>query len=233
MKSLFITLVFTFLLMGCGGEERPARSIQAQMAKQTSRPDLPSFTTVGKAFRSVSNGEVNVLVYREGQVKLANQVVPVRLSGYGIRQKSFFFGSVEVAIVQSYFDSSVPVNAGNPLDTVSRSRAKVIIMDFVHDVSSSQAQEATLNAMRINGLNSNTPVFRLVLEKMNGDLYVGDRVLVTCISRPDGSDAISVLTPNLYEGTSGRGIGSLVWRLWFGNTADDDVEGLKQALLGR
>lgn len=172
-------------------------------------------------------------VYPEATLNTLNGPVSLKLTGYGVRQKSVAFVKVNVYLATSYVDVDTTLSTTTPIDSLKDAKGRVIMLDMLRAMTASDIRTAFEEALDVNGVDINSKAIQSVFSKFNGDLREGDRILLASYpgERSDETLMIELPRKNIIQET-GNFLGLDFWKIWFGEPVDALMGELKARLTG-
>lgn len=171
-------------------------------------------------------------VYPQASLTTSNGVVPLKLTGYGIRQKSVAFAKVNVYLATSYVDENISVSPENPIDSLKNAKGRVIILDLLRTMTGQEIRTAFEEALDVNQVDVNAPEVQSLLSQFDGDLYSGDRIVVSSYPNERGIENLIIELPKKNLSESGNLLGLDFWKIWFGEPVDELMAELQSKLIG-
>lgn len=171
-------------------------------------------------------------IYPEATLNTPNGTTELKLTGYGVRQKSVAFIRVNVYLATSYVDVDTQMSANNPIDSIKDSKGRVIVLDMLRAMSANDIRSAFEEALDINGVDVNTKSVQSVFAKFSGDLREGDRILLASYPGERASESLLIQLPKTTIESTGNFLGLDFWKIWFGQPVDSLMGELKAKLSG-
>ncbi len=174
----------------------------------------------------------NFKVYSQAILKTAKGPTELKLTGYGIRQKSVAFIKVNVYMATSYVDLATTLNTNNPIDSLKNSNGSVIVLDMLRTMTAQDIRTAFEEALDVNGVDVNSKAVQSVFSKFEGDLYTGNRILLASYPNERNAETLVIELPKVSISTVGNFLGLDFWKIWFGEPVDALMGELKAKLTG-
>lgn len=171
-------------------------------------------------------------VYPQAALTTPTGVAPLKLTGFGIRQKSVAFINVNVYFATSYVDESLPLNPESPIDSLKDAKGRVILLDMLRTMTAQDIRSAFEEALDVNGVNVNSKEIQSLLSRFQGDLYAGNRIVISSYPAENGLENLVVELPKSTLSEAGNLLGLDFWKIWFGEPVDALMGELKTRLVG-
>jgi len=159
-------------------------------------------------------------------------VTNLKLTGYGIRQKAVAFVNVNVYLATSYVEETVTLNPETPLDSFKDAKGRVILLDMLRTMTAQDIRAAFEEALDVNGVDVNSKEVQSLLSQFEGDLYAGDRIVVSSYPSERNLETLVIELPKKNLSESGNFLGLDFWKIWFGEPVDERMGELKTKLIG-
>lgn len=176
---------------------------------------------------------INVQVFPTANVTVDEATIPVRLSGSGVRKKLVLFFTVDVYAATSYVEDPAQLQAANPMEGIRGSRAKVLQLTMLRNMSGADIRTAFEEALDLNAVDLNNPAVRSVLGRFNMEARPGDIFTVAGFTKANGEQGVEIKFPSTTTQDSGTGLADDFWKVWFGTPIDDEMLTLQRALIGQ
>lgn len=187
---------------------------------------------IGTPMRSVSASGIEVPVYEKvGLTGTSKTPVELKLTGGGVREKKVVIASVNVYLLLSYTDLNVPLDAGDPLKSLSQSRNRLLRMTFLRDVDAEKIRNSFADALKENGVSLEDPAMKKLLDALQFDVKKGGGVELIGLRPATGMEKVQMVFPTKTIESEGKTLVSDFWKIWFGKPADGGLEDLKPRLL--
>lgn len=171
-------------------------------------------------------------VYPQAALTTPTGVTPLKLTGFGIRQKSVAFINVNVYFATSYADESLSLNPESPIDSLKDAKGRVILLDMLRTMTAQDIRAAFEEALDVNGVNVNSKEIQSLLSRFQGDLYAGNRIVISSHPGENGLENLVVELPKSNLSEAGNLLGLDFWKIWFGEPVDALMGELKTRLVG-
>lgn len=171
-------------------------------------------------------------VYPQATLTTPNGTTSLKLTGYGIRQKSVAFVKVNVYLATSYVDENITLSKENPIDSLKDAKGRVILLDMLRTMTAQEIRTAFEEALDVNGVDVNSEKVQSLLSQFEGDLYAGDRIVVASYPSERNLESLIIELPKKDLSESGDFLGLDFWRIWFGEPVDELMAELKAKLIG-
>lgn len=171
-------------------------------------------------------------VYPQAALTTPTGVTPLKLTGYGIRQKSVAFINVNVYFATNYVDESITLNPQSPIDSLKDAKGRVILLDMLRTMSAQDIRAAFEEALDVNGVDVNSKEIQSLLSRFQGDLYAGNRIVISSYPGENGLENLVVELPKGTLSEAGNFLGLDFWKIWFGEPVDTLMGELKTRLVG-
>jgi len=169
----------------------------------------------------------------EATLNTANGPVHLKLTGYGVRQKSVAFVRVNVYLATSYIDVDTQLSTSNPIESMKDSKGRVIALDMLRAMSAADIRSAFEEALDLNGVDVNAKAIQAVFSKFTGDLKEGNRIILASYPRENSSENLIIELPGMNTiQETGNLLGLDFWKIWFGEPIDKLMGELKAKLTG-
>jgi hypothetical protein len=169
----------------------------------------------------------------EATLNTHNGPVNLKLTGYGVRQKSVAFVRVNVYLATSYIDVDTQMSPSNPIESIKDSKGRVIVLDMLRAMSAADIRSAFEEALDLNGVDVNAKAVQAVFSKFTGDLKEGNRIILASYPGERASESLIIELPGksaIQE--SGNFLGLDFWKIWFGEPVDKLMGDLRSKLTG-
>lgn len=171
-------------------------------------------------------------VYPQAALATPAGAVNLKLTGYGIRQKSVAFVKVNVYLATSYIDEAVTLNTSAPIDSLKTTKGRVIVLDMLRTMTAQDIRTAFEEALDVNGVDINSKAVQSVFSKFQGDLYAGDRIVVSSYPGERSLETLMIELPKSNISETANFLGIDFWKIWFGEPVDALMGELKLKLVG-
>ena len=171
-------------------------------------------------------------VYPEATLTTAAGASNLKLTGYGIRQKSVAFVKVNVYLATSYVDEGTKLNNSSPIDSLKDAKGRVIVLDMLRTMTAQDIRAAFEEALDVNGVDINSKAVQSVFAKFQGDLYAGDRILLASYPGERNLETLMIELPKTNISETANFLGLDFWKIWFGEPVDELMGELKAKLTG-
>lgn len=171
-------------------------------------------------------------VYPQATVATPSGAAPLKLTGYGIRQKAVAFSKVNVYLATSYLDETITLDPTSPIDSLKNAKGRVIVLDLLRTMTAQDIRTAFEEALDINGVDVNSQEVQSLLSQFQGDLYAGNRIVVASYPSERNRETLIIELPKNNLTESGELLGLDFWRIWFGEPVDELMAELKAKLTG-
>lgn len=156
----------------------------------------------------------------------------LKLTGYGIRQKAVGFVKVNVYLATSYVDESITLNHDDPIESLKDAKGRVILLDMLRTMTAEEIRNAFEEALDVNGVDVNSEEVQNLLSQFDGDLYAGDRIVVSSYPSERSLETLIIELPKKDLTETADFLGLDFWRIWFGVPVDELMAELKTKLIG-
>lgn len=173
-----------------------------------------------------------MLVHPQAVLATSNGNLPLKLTGFGVRQKSVAFINVNVYFATSYVDEALTLNPENPIESLKESKGRVILLDMLRTINAQDIRTAFEEALDVNGVNLGSKEIQSLLSRFQGDLYAGNRIVISSYSGANGLEDLVIELPKSTLSESGTFLGLDFWKIWFGEPVDSLMGQLKTKLVG-
>jgi hypothetical protein len=193
-----------------------------------------SFGSVVEFKGDVTNIDVSgtpMKVYPQATLTTLNGTSNLKLTGYGIRQKSVAFVKVNVYLATSYVDEGTTLS-NSPIDSLKDAKGRVIVLDMLRTMNAQDIRSAFEEALDVNGVDVNAKAIQSVFSKFEGDLYAGDRILLASYPGERNAETLMIELPKSNISEVGNFLGLDFWKIWFGEPVDELMGELKAKLSG-
>jgi len=173
-----------------------------------------------------------MLVHPQAVLATSNGNLPLKLTGFGVRQKSVAFINVNVYFATSYVDEALTLNPENPIESLKESKGRVILLDMLRTMNAQDIRTAFEEALDVNGVSLDSKEIQSLLSRFQGDLYAGNRIVISSYSGASGLEDLVIELPKSTLSESGTFLGLDFWKIWFGEPVDSLMGQLKTKLVG-
>ena len=171
-------------------------------------------------------------VHPTATLNTLNGPTELKLTGYGVRQKSVAFVKVNVYLATSYVDLDTQISTNNPIDSMKNSKGRVIVLDMLRAMSAADIRTAFEEALDVNGVDVNSKAVQSVFSKFTGDLREGDRIILASYPGERAAETLVIELPKTQIQETGNFLGLDFWKIWFGEPVDALMGELKSRLTG-
>lgn len=176
---------------------------------------------------------LEVPIYSEMQASLPweGKKVPFYLTGAGVRTKKVVLLKVDVYVAASYLDQKGGISKQNPMQTISQSRGKAMVLTFLRDIDKEKIRETFTEALLNNDVDIQLPEVKKFLTGVQFDIKEKDQWVFLGYRMPEGSEMLLLETPKGKIEGKGKNLATQFWKMWFQKPIDNGVESLKEKLL--
>lgn len=156
----------------------------------------------------------------------------LKLTGAGIRWKTVAIMDVNVYAAANYLDSTLKINAQNPIESVAASKAKVMQMTFFRSLTAKEIGEALKAALEKNNVDLKAPHLKAFFDQFEFAVSPGETMTLIGTKLPNGDEELIVEVPGKVIKGKGKNIATDVWKGYLGTPVDKGLEDLKSKLIG-
>ncbi len=184
------------------------------------------------AVKTVDISGKAVKVYSNLTLTTANGPTQLKLTGYGIRQKSIGFVKLNIYLATSYIDEETILSPSNPIDSLKNAKGRVIVLDLLRTLTAADIRTSFEEALDINAVDVNSKAIQSVFSKFTGDLKEGDRILLASYPGERSLETLVIELPKTTIQETANLLGLDFWKIWFGEPVDALMGELKSKLTG-
>jgi len=181
-----------------------------------------SMTDTGRVVKVLSNAAIT-----KGKDKFE-----LKLTGAGVRWKTVAIMDVNVYAAANYLDSSLKINAQNPMETVAASKGKVMQLTFFRSLTSKEIGDALKSALEKNGVDLNAAPLKAFFSQFEFSVSPGETMLLIGTKLPNGEEELVLEAPGKTIKGQGKNMVTDVWKGYLGTPVDKGLEDLKTKLVG-
>ena len=175
---------------------------------------------------------VEVLVYPEATVRGGGNETSVRFTGYGVRIKNLVF---KIYSISHYIDDVDSLKVGDPMDTITKAKAKAVELVMLRDMSGEQVRSAFEDALIMNSVDVSATSVRSILDSFTDGVQAKDIVRITSFIEGNRETVnVEVVRGNnviKWRQETAAELGSNIWKIWFGSKPIDKF--LRSKLSGK
>lgn len=181
----------------------------------------------------ISASGKKVAVYPEAKTKIAGEPeVALKLSGAGIRVKSFLFIPANVYVASSYVADPKVFEGKAPIEGIKASPVRILKLTMLRSLTGADVRKSFEEALKYNDVDVNSTAIANVFAQFTDDANPGDTY--TLVAYPKGSlERLTVEMPTKLVNEEGKDLGVDFFKVWFGKPIDDGIADLQKELIGK
>jgi hypothetical protein len=139
--------------------------------------------------------------------------------------------SVNVYFIQSYTDLTSPLDAADPLKSLTQAKARALRMTFLREIEAEKIRTSFSDALKENGVSLEDPAIQAILSNLKFDVKKGGSVDIIGTKTDSGAEKLQLIFPERTVLAESQTLVTDFWKIWFGKPADGGLEDLKPRLL--